>query len=229
MSEHIYTIIINTAFEASAAENAPPCCPLCAVRDKLAANELERILGAAMMEPSVRIETNRSGFCRPHYDELLSAGNRLGLALILESHLAEVERRLRGGKATDRAADMQLSCYLCERLDKSFPQVLNNAVHMWKSDPDFRRKLSAQKMLCLPHYAQLAEAAARSLDKRLRGDFADALRAIVDKYMTELREDVSLFIKKFDYRFDDLPWGTSKDSPERAARFLSGSRFKSQV
>ena len=39
-------------------------CPLCTVEDKLEADELERILGAAMMEPDVRVKTNEQGFLR---------------------------------------------------------------------------------------------------------------------------------------------------------------------
>jgi hypothetical protein len=44
--------------------------------------------------------------------------------------------------------------------------------------------------------------------------------------MDSLYEDVSLFIKKFDYRFDDLPWGNSKDSIERIIALLTSEDFR---
>ena len=53
----------------------------------------EYITGAAMMEPDVRIETNRLGFCARHFDKICEVGNRLSIALILESHLHELEER----------------------------------------------------------------------------------------------------------------------------------------
>ena len=65
--EQIYTIPVNEAFEASAAD--PSCgCAFCAMYNKLEENELELILGASMMEPDIRIKTNKQGFCRTHYD-----------------------------------------------------------------------------------------------------------------------------------------------------------------
>ena len=58
-----FTIPVNEAFEASAAN--PACgCPLCALYRKLEADELDLILGASMMEPDIRIKTNKSGTFR---------------------------------------------------------------------------------------------------------------------------------------------------------------------
>ena len=56
MKETIYTIPINEAFEAKCG------CPLCTLRRKLERDSVEYIMGAAMMEPDVRIETNKRGF-----------------------------------------------------------------------------------------------------------------------------------------------------------------------
>lgn len=54
--EQIYTIPVNEAFEAGAAD--PSCgCPICALYRKLEEDELDLILGASMMEPDVRIRT----------------------------------------------------------------------------------------------------------------------------------------------------------------------------
>jgi len=39
-------------------------------------------------------------------------------------------------------------------------------------------------------------------------------------YLAQLTEDVSWFCKKFDYRYDAEPWKNSKDSVERAIKFL---------
>ena len=62
------------------------------------------------------------------------------------------------------------------------------------------------------------------MNKKRVPDFQKALAEVVNKYFDELRADVSHFCKKFDYRYENEPWGNSKDSVERAIRFLSGDR-----
>ena len=86
-----FTIPVNEAFEASAADHTCGCA-LCALYRKLEEDELDLILGASMMEPDIRIKTNKSGFCRQHYDMMFVRKNRLGMALTLESHLDELRR-----------------------------------------------------------------------------------------------------------------------------------------
>ena len=83
MSEKIYTIPVNEAFEACA-EDKSRGCPFCRLYNKLEADETDLILGASMMEPDVRIKTNEKGFCATHFQMLLSGKNRLGLGLMLD-------------------------------------------------------------------------------------------------------------------------------------------------
>ena len=58
------------------------------------------------------------------------------------------------------------------------------------------------------------------LQKKRYTAFAKDCGDIVNKYLAELKEDVSWFCKKFDYRYGDEPWYNSKDSVERAMKFL---------
>ena len=85
--ERIYTIPVNEAVEASAAD-ASLGCPFCHLYNKLEQDELGLILGASMMEPDVRLKTNELGFCRDHFSMMIRRPKRLPLALVLESHLA---------------------------------------------------------------------------------------------------------------------------------------------
>ena len=91
--QEIYTIPINEAFD-KAEDSESPICPFCELYEMLENNALEAVMGAAMMEPDIRIETNRLGFCRGHFNRIYEKGNRLGLALILESHIAEVNEKV---------------------------------------------------------------------------------------------------------------------------------------
>ncbi len=222
-----FTIPVNEAFEASAAD--PACgCPFCALARKLEADELDLILGASMMEPDIRIQTNRQGFCRTHYDLMFVRKNRLGMALTLESHLAELEKGLRdggigggqGSKPMKRIGELEESCYICRRVQTNFEKMVDTAVWLWQTDEDFPAKLRAQPYFCLPHYRQLLAVGQKRLGKKKNPEFAAACGKVVDTYLTALQGDVSWFCKKFDYRFQDEPWGNSKDAVERAIRFL---------
>ena len=229
--EKIYTIPVNEAFEASAAD--PACgCPFCTLYSKLEENELDLILGASMMEPDVRIKTNELGFCKTHYDMMFTRKNRLGLALMLESHLNELRREVDSGglslmksPGTDqmkRLERLEHDCYVCGRIEFSLSKMFETAVLLWERDPEFRKKLSAQPYICLVHYRKYIEFGRRALPKKLFSEFYREVSGVVLSYFDTLREDVSWFCKKFDYRYNDEPWYNSKDAVERAIKFLGG-------
>ena len=69
-------------------------CFLCALERKTELGEAERYLGASVMEPDVRVKVNDRGFCRKHHAMLFSMSNRLGHALMLESHTIEIREKL---------------------------------------------------------------------------------------------------------------------------------------
>ena len=88
MEEKIYTIPVNDAFDKKEG------CPFCELYKMLENNELDIILGASMMEPDIRIKTNEQGFCKKHFEKMFNMKNRLGLALMLESHLADKKKEV---------------------------------------------------------------------------------------------------------------------------------------
>ncbi len=84
-------------------------CFLCSLETLTEQQEAERFLGASVMEPDVRVRVNALGFCRAHHRMLFGMGNRLGHALMLESHTAESIRSVSAlladmKKAADTAA-----------------------------------------------------------------------------------------------------------------------------
>lgn len=236
MVEQIYTIPINEAFD-NAASHDPADCPFCLLRDMLEKNELEIIMGASMMEPDIRIETNKKGFCKHHFDKMYAMGNRLGLGLILESHIAEVEKNIfsggtmfdgKGEKEQSKLHSLENSCYVCDRMDAAFAKMLANMVYLWETEEEFREKFAAQTYFCLPHYAMMLEAGRNRLGKKQFADYFKTAREIEKKYIASLGEDVSWFCKKFDYRYDAEPWYNAKDATARALTFLSGGKNTSR-
>ena len=231
--EQLYTIPVNEAFDASA-ENAACGCPMCALYNKLEENELELILGASMMEPDVRLKTNELGFCHRHFGMMFTRKNRLGLGLILESHLESVKKSISGegfaalisGPGNDtikKLGKLEESCYVCSRIEMHFSRMHETVLLLYRTDAAFRRKMAAQPYFCLPHYRRLLTVAKDALPKKEFAEFYEHISAVVKKYADELSGDVSWFCKKFDYRYQDEPWNNAKDAVERSIRFLSGN------
>jgi hypothetical protein len=231
--EQIYTIPINETFDAFRG-NSECHCPICALYDKLQENELEIILGASMMEPDIRIMTNKEGFCGTHFDMMFAKRNRLGLALMMQSHLDKIRNDIKdrfipdlimgkGSRAVKEASRLKDSCYICRRVEHHMANMISTVLLLWQSDLEFRRKLKEQPYFCLPHYSRLLDLAKKKLSKKEFSDFYSDISQPQMKYLDSLYEDVSHFCRKFDYRYEDEPWGNSKDSVERTIKFLSGT------
>ncbi len=205
-------------------------CPICRLRNKLENRAVEYITGAAMMEPDIRQETNRLGFCLPHYRQMLKQRNRLGVALILESHLAELDKQIFEGmalggtkqraKAAKRAGE---SCFVCRQVDSAMEKMLATVCRSYEEQREFRQLFEQQPCLCLPHFTALVEAAETAISKKNRGDFKKEAKRLAQGYMTELRGDIRHFAEMYDYRNvgEDADWGNSKDSVERSIWYLT--------
>lgn len=88
MKEQIYTIPVIDAFK----ENTE--CPFCALHKILERESIDFMLGASYMEDDIREETNKMGFCPEHYQKMFNEKNRLGLALMIHTHLEEINKTL---------------------------------------------------------------------------------------------------------------------------------------
>ena len=84
MKETIYTIPVNEAFDKDSE------CPFCDLHNSLEQEGIEYMLGASYMEDDIRAETDKVGFCKRHYEMMYKNGNRLGLALMVQTHLQKV-------------------------------------------------------------------------------------------------------------------------------------------
>ena len=228
MRDDITSIPISEIFEEKDG------CPICRLRNLLEKRVVEYITGAAMMEPDVRVETNKAGFCYDHYRMLLAQRNRLSVALMMESHLASLDKRLFGGlpkaagkrgKSTSQALS---TCFVCDNIEHNMERMLVNVCRLWERERDFRTLFSEQPSLCLPHFAMLTETANECMSRRTAPDFCRAAQEVAQREMAALRADVSHFCKMFDYRNagENADWGTSKDSIERAVHFLTTREIK---
>ena len=139
----------------------------------------------------------------------------------LRKEVGDLPLTVPGTRARARIHELEEDCYVCRRIDEYFGHLLENLVYIWSSDPEFREKFAAQPMFCLPHWEMMLGVAKAKLNKKDYYAFAKAASDVVLPYFDQLREDVSWFCKKFDYRYGDEPWYNSKDSVERAMAFLN--------
>lgn len=226
MCQDITSIPVSEVFEPRDG------CPVCRMRDILEKRVAEYITGAAMMEPDVRIETNRLGFCFDHYQLILKQRNRLGVALMLESHLAEMETHVfkgapligkSGRKQAKSASERTETCFLCQQVDWAMERMLATVCRLWENEEDFRKLFSEQPSLCLPHFTALVSAAENNISKKRVPDFAKEAAALSHRTLSELHGDVAHFCKMFDYRSssEGADWGNSRDAVERAVQYLT--------
>ena len=225
MRESILTIPINEIFEPRDG------CPICRMRDMLEDRAVEYIMGSAMMEPDVRIETNKQGFCKTHFDKMLGRKNRLSLALLLQSHLMELDKNIFQKKSIfeglsakqKKVSGVNHDCFVCSKIEWGMSRLTQTVFDMYCTERDFRELFSQQPFMCVNHYDMLVSMSERSMDKKYRSEFVKTCSALVKKGLEELIGDVTHYCKMYDYRNSgaDADWKNSKDSIERAIKFLT--------
>ncbi|MBQ8639741.1 MAG: hypothetical protein IJ468_11310 [Lachnospiraceae bacterium] len=227
MKEKLYTIPINDAF-------AIDCeCPICAMRKVLENNAVEFTMGPSYMEDDIRMETDKMGFCAPHMQMLIDQNNKLGLALVLKTHIdktnKEIDKRMKmpsaGGSLFKKAVSNPLleyidglnhSCYICNRISNTFGRYLHTVVILWKTDEAFRKTYKECKGFCTEHLGDLLKEGEACLSK---SQFEEFRKVTTELYLTNMKrmaEDLEWFVNKFDYRYKDEPWKNAKDAIPRA-------------
>ena len=236
MKERIYSRPLTDAL------NEDCDCIMCKVTKTMEDNNIDYFLGPSMMEPECRMVTNNRGFCPRHLSALYERGNRLSLALMLDTHLEEVRARMKrktkhfklsgfasGGakksleKIYGEIDKIVSTCAVCDKLDKEIEAACGNLVYLWDKEKEFRSKFVQSKGLCLPHMKMVLEASADELSGRALEEFVKELCALQSSRLDELNEDVHWFTQKYDYKNQDAPWGNAKDALPRAVKKLSGA------
>ena len=243
MKETIYTIPVNDAF------NALSECPACKLENDLERSNVEFVTGASLMEPDVRIQMNKKGFCRRHYSDLLgSEKNALGLSLILTSHHEYLDQETSNkafklydklGKSTNKKVKNKIaasladslseilkrdasSCFICDRIAFTMDKYLDVIVYMWDNDAEFRKICKASKGFCNKHTLSLLESGKKRLGSGSLADFVYDLVTLYTDNWARTEEDLRWFSKKFDYRFRDESWKNSRDALPRTIGRIVG-------
>lgn len=227
MAEQLYTIPVNEAFLTQCE------CPLCLLHRQLEENAIEYTMGPSYMEDDNRELTDKSGFCSQHIKLLYSHKNKLGLALMLNTHLNKtindlkslseskspssngLFKRSKGSSVQEYTLTLEKSCFVCDRINNTFNRYVDTLFHLWKKDPSFHDKFKDSAGFCIYHYGMLHGMAEKKLSGDACQDFTEQLNRVFFRNIERVNSDISWFIDKFDYRYKNEPWKNSKDALPR--------------
>lgn len=224
MKPNITTIPITDLFSETEG------CPICRMYRMLEEQYVEYITGAAMMAPDVRVKTNAVGFCHRHFSMMVNTGPRLSNALLLQTHINELRKKVFPKKDTDIPDKKMLAairenagtCYVCDRIEHDILHLLSTVYVQFGADPEFRKQYSAQDFICLDHYALvMGNLNKKAMDKKSLAQFCEATNTLSKGYAQTLYDDVTHFTTMFDYRNVGGDYKNSKDAIERSVRFLT--------
>ncbi len=226
MKERIYSIMLSDALKDKCT------CALCTVEQKLERNAAEYFLGPSVMEPDGRILTNESGYCRRHINMLYNMGNRLSLALTLETHVEYLSQLMQPPQKSGiikKRVDSSLlpfinaarGCALCKKLDEQMHTAARNLVGLFFEEADFRTEFCNGTGLCAEHTALALECAIEELSgKRLDEFYAVFLKKQREK-LEAIYKDLNEFTMSFDYRNSKKELDeNAKNSVERTVKAL---------
>ncbi|MCI5620975.1 MAG: DUF6062 family protein [Lachnospiraceae bacterium] len=243
MKENIATIPLTDAFSAQDE------CPFCYLEREAEQHAISFILGSAYMEDDIREKTDATGFCRTHFKKMYDYGNRLGNALILSTHMEKLNKELtkemknfKPGKSkfTTRIkrtgagiadpktslgnwiAEKEQSCYVCDHFKNIYNRYLDSFFDLYRKNDEFRALFDNSKGFCLPHFADLVEAAEDKLTDDEKKTFYPKAFALMTENMDRVQKDVEWFVAKNDYLNKDKDWGNAADSIQRGMQKCTG-------
>lgn len=230
MKEKLYTIPVNEAFQSECE------CPLCFMYKQLEMNAVEYTMGPSYMEEDIREATSRLGFCGRHLEQMYQNQNRLGLALIIKTHMdhvtAEIDKLSRRERKVvsasffkkkedesaviDFISKLEETCFVCDKIKNTFNRYIATIFFLYHSEEEFRSRLKASKGFCTAHYKILSLSASQYLKAEELSDFLSVLNSLYLEHMKRVSDDLEWFIQKFDYRYQNDPWKNAKDALPRA-------------
>ena len=228
MKEHIYTIPVTDAF------NEGGECPFCNMYKTLENESIDYILGPAYMTDTIRMETDKTGFCKKHITKMYHKQNRLGIALMLNTHLHKFNEELQklskdfsskknkkgffkknsenSNNISPYINNITSSCYVCNRINATFDRYTDTFFYMWKNKTEIKDSVKNSNGFCLEHFSMLLEKGEKLLSQNDYEQLCDIIIPMQIQNFKRLEDELEWFINKFDYRYKDQPWKTSKDA-----------------
>ena len=223
MKQKIYEIPLWEAFEIENCE-----CPLCAVEKKSEDQFIETLFTEMVMDVNLNPQlVHDFRFCHDHFEKLYKYPDKCGLAILCErifylekealNKTTFTQNKKSFFKKTSETSSEDLKCLLCEKLDSDIENYTHTLIKMWHKNEDFKKIFGDSRGFCLKHYKLITSHETADLD------FKNECLRLQEKNLDRLHEELKWFVTKFDYRFKDEPWKTSKDALLRTIQKLVGN------
>ncbi len=219
-------------------------CPHCLLQARAEESYVQFYLGNSVMVPEMRLQVNDAGFCPRHFTMLLEGGNRLGLSLITQTHIADLRSRLREPEDALRAAargrragrglgraiaamDQALAaqahrCLFCDRLAERLLRYTFTVAYLWDKEPDFREQLAASRGFCLQHLGPQLAMARETLPSSRAAELAVGILDVQDRAWDRLDRELLAFAGRFDYRTRGPAAESTREAVAEAIQKLTG-------
>ncbi len=218
-------------------------CPHCLLLARAEQSYVQFYLGNSVMVPEMRLQVNDAGFCPRHFSMLLEGGNRLGLALITQTHIGELRARLRDAEAAVRAAaggrgrgglDRRIAaltavleaqsrrCLLCDRLAERLLRYTFTVAWLWDHEADFQRELRASRGFCLAHLGAQLAVAREALPAARAAELIVEILDAQDRAWDRLDAELLAFAGRFDYRTRGPAPAATREAVAEAVQKLTG-------
>ena len=217
-------------------------CPLCMLMDGAEHTYLVSFQHSRVMEPNVRVKTNAVGFCPDHLGKLFRGEGKLGLGLVMLTHLQEkspelhsaldglIEAGQNGARDQTRRIRQVIeslealrdSCFICDLLAQDMARYLWTILYLWSKDKQFPAVFRASRGFCLSHFCTvLATACAVLRGDRLELWLRDAV-PVMKTTLAGLEEDLLAFTQL--HRSENRSLGSDqvRSALARTLQMLSG-------
>jgi Family of unknown function (DUF6062) len=208
-----------------------PSCPICRLVDSGVRQFVDGLFYESLTVVERRAEIREArGFCSAHSSVISGTTRVLGSAIIHRDVINDVLRGIpeanapkglfRQGVAavTDavvKAIKPRRECPLCEferRQEKILLETLLRNLH----EPELREAFERSAGLCLPHLQTVCG---------MRGIQDDNLRWLIEtqrSILLNLRDQLDLFVHRYNGSYDFAQMGSEAEAPQRAVRTVSG-------
>jgi hypothetical protein len=238
MKQKIYEIPIWDAYNLENCE-----CPICSIEKKSDNDFIEALFTEMVMDVRLNPQLVKDyDFCHEHFEKLYRYPDKCGLAVLTNRILYSKRENLKlasSNKAESKKSSIKnffvkdkpvsgkgqsKQCLLCTRLESTMDNYLETLILLWSKDQTYRDLYKKSQGLCLKHFNTILELSEEKLkNESQRNEFNSTTIMLQEKSMARLQEELEWFISKFDYRFKEEPWKTSKDALIRTIQKLIGN------
>ena len=221
MQYHIQTTPVWDAFRQKDG------CPICLLYERIENRLVKQYLGEAVMEPDYRIKVNKRGFCTRHLLKLYDGGNKLGLALQINTRTENIIENIgttanaKQAKKLAEKLDKTLdTCVICDEAEEIMTRYCYTVAQMFGAEAEFPKVFSESSGFCMPHFVRLLQYVSYAGKSAER--YAAALTAKQLETLKKTNSDLERFTKRFDYNSADKFSGTTDDEIKNSIKNLKG-------